>query len=98
LEEGAAEIAAREVVETPLRVATPPAEVDPVWVDPSRYTRWMGPSGRLDPVPGGEYLVEVGDVFAAMGSFVAVAPPQRREFTWRGAPGAGQRVLTGTGN
>jgi uncharacterized protein YndB with AHSA1/START domain len=88
-------MADNEIVEAGARLAAPPAEVYLFWVDPSRYTSWMGRSARLDPVPGGEYFVEMNDGFAAMGSFVAVQPPHRIEFTWGWAPGAGQKVLTG---
>jgi uncharacterized protein YndB with AHSA1/START domain len=84
-----------DVVEIEIDLAGPPADVYPYWTVPSRYVRWMGRSVRLDPVPGGEYFVEMNDGFAAVGTFVDVQPPHRIEFTWGWAPGAGQKVLSG---
>jgi uncharacterized protein YndB with AHSA1/START domain len=83
------------VVTVRMDLASPPADVYPYWTDPERYTRWMGHAVRLNPEPGGEYLVQMNDGFAAMGTFVELERPRRVEFTWGWAPGAGRAVLTG---
>lgn len=52
------------------------------FVDPERYTRWMGTEAELDPRPGGRYRVTVPQGYRAVGEFVEVEPPRRVVFTW----------------
>jgi uncharacterized protein YndB with AHSA1/START domain len=82
-------------IEVQVALDAPPAEVYRYWTEPDRYQRWMGRMVRLDPRPGGEYFVEMNDGFAAVGTFVALDPDRRVEFSWGWAPGAGRAVLSG---
>lgn len=66
-----------DVVEVEMQLAGSPAEVYRYWTSPGWYRRWMGALVRLDPVPGGEYFVQMNDGFAAMGTFTEVDPPRR---------------------
>jgi len=61
-------------VTTSVHVAAPPAEVFSYFTDPARYVRWMGAQAGLDPVPGGEYRVRMGDGFEAAGEFTELDP------------------------
>jgi uncharacterized protein YndB with AHSA1/START domain len=88
-------VADAEFVVVKAELAARPAKVYRYWTDPDMYPRWMGRSARLDPNPGGEYFVQMNDGFAAMGTFLALDPPCRLEFSWGWAPGAGQAVLNG---
>jgi uncharacterized protein YndB with AHSA1/START domain len=84
-----------DIVTVEIELPVPPEEVFPYWTDPDSYTLWMGNSVRLDAIPGGEYIVEMNDGFAAMGSFLQIERPHRVEFSWGWAPGAGKEILTG---
>ncbi len=78
-----------------VRVEATPQEVYRYWTEPDLYQQWMGRNVRLDPTPGGEYFVEMGDGFAASGRFAVLDPGRRVEFTWGWASGAGKAVLAG---
>jgi uncharacterized protein YndB with AHSA1/START domain len=84
-----------EPVVVELELVAEPEDAFGYWTDSAMYQRWMGRTVELDPVPGGEYRVEMSDGFCAIGSFGRIDPPHRVEFTWGWAAGAGQRVLTG---
>ena len=65
-----------------VEVPAAPAEVFEYFTDPGRYVRWMGAEARLEPVPGGQYLVRMLDGFQAEGEFVRVDQPHQVVFTW----------------
>jgi uncharacterized protein YndB with AHSA1/START domain len=77
-----------------VEVEAPPQQVYRCWTEPDLYRQWMGRNVQLDPTPGGEYFVEMGDGFAASGEFAALDPGRRVEFTWGWAPGGGKAVLS----
>ena len=52
-------MAGADVVEVEMQLAGSPAEVYRYWTSPDWYRRWMGALVRLDPVPGGEYFVQM---------------------------------------
>lgn len=85
----------RDIVEVSKRLAATPEAVFPYFTDPDRYVAWMGRDAQLEPAPGGVYHVQIGDGFAASGTFLEVDPPHCLVFTWGWAQGAGQRVLSG---
>ena len=53
--------------------------------DPALIVTWLGEKADLDPQPGGLFAIGFGDV-VAQGTYTAVEPPHRVEFTW-GIPG-----------
>jgi uncharacterized protein YndB with AHSA1/START domain len=65
-----------------VHVAAAPETVFGFFTDPARYTQWMGSVATLDPVPGGEYRIQMADEFAAAGAFTFVDAPRRLGFTW----------------
>jgi uncharacterized protein YndB with AHSA1/START domain len=69
-------------VTTSVHVAAAPEEVFSYFTDPARYVRWMGAEAKLNPVPGGEYRIRMGDGFEAAGTFAELDPPHRLVFTW----------------
>jgi uncharacterized protein YndB with AHSA1/START domain len=89
-------MADNDVVVVEITLAASPTDVYHYWTDPGRYKPWIGRTVLLDPRPGGEFFIRMTDGFAAMGTFVNVASPDRIEFTWGWAPGAGESVLAGT--
>jgi uncharacterized protein YndB with AHSA1/START domain len=80
-------------VEVEVRIAAAPGTVFPYFTDPGRYVQWMGRAAELEPVPGGTYRVQMGDGFAAEGTFTEVVPPHRVAFSWGWAAGAQEHVL-----
>lgn len=44
-------------------------------------TSWMGQWASLDPVPGGQFAVDIGG-YPARGSFLEVDPPRRVRVSW----------------
>ena len=65
-----------------LHIDAPRETVFSYFTDPAKMARWMGVEHRLDPVPGGEFRVDVNGRNVAAGRFVAVEPPDRVVFTW----------------
>jgi uncharacterized protein YndB with AHSA1/START domain len=72
-----------------LRIGAPPDVVFRYFTEPECMARWMGVDHKLEPVPGGAYMVDVnGRDAVALGQFVEVDPPRRLVFTfgWRDSP------------
>jgi uncharacterized protein YndB with AHSA1/START domain len=67
--------------------ASPP-EVFPYLVQPDLLVRWLGSWVDVDPQPGGVFAADMGQT-QVRGSYVAVDPPYRVEFTC-GIPGSQQ--------
>ena len=65
-----------------MHIAASPEIVYSYFTDPAKMARWMGIDHKLDPVPGGEYRVDVNGRDIAVGQFVALEPPSRLVFTW----------------
>lgn len=57
--------------------------------DAGLITRWLGVRAAADPRPGGEFRVELSDLDAAAGAYVAVDPPGGVVFTWGQEGGTG---------
>jgi uncharacterized protein YndB with AHSA1/START domain len=70
------------VLEVSVFIAAEPETVFPYFVDPGRYTQWMGGAAELEPMPGGRYRVSLRGGVQASGRFVEVDPPRRVVFTW----------------
>jgi len=50
-------------------------------VTPEGMTSWMGQWASLDPVPGGEFAVDIAG-YPARGMFLEVDPPRRVSVSW----------------
>jgi uncharacterized protein YndB with AHSA1/START domain len=70
------------VLEVSVFIAAAPETVFPYFVDPGRYTQWMGNAAELEPMPGGRYRVSMRDGVQASGRFVEIDAPRRLVFTW----------------
>ncbi|HEY1573263.1 MAG TPA: SRPBCC domain-containing protein [Pseudonocardiaceae bacterium] len=71
-----------DILEVTVDIKAEPDTVFPYFIDPARYSQWMGGSVVLDPVPGGAYQVGMRDGVQAVGRFVEIDPPRRVVFTW----------------
>jgi len=65
-----------------IRIDAPADVVFSYFTDPEKMARWMGIDHKLDPVPGGVFMVDINGKFAAAGEYVEVEPPRRVVFTW----------------
>jgi uncharacterized protein YndB with AHSA1/START domain len=74
------------VVRRETHIAAPPAAVFAFLTDPEKILRWMGTEARLEPQPGGIYLVNVTGARFARGAFREVVPVHRLaySFGWDG--------------
>ena len=70
------------------RVAAPPSSVYRYLTDESRWNRWQGVGAAIQPAPGGELRIEMGDGSLACGQFVELVPDRRVVFTWGWRDGA----------
>ncbi|HEX9410396.1 MAG TPA: SRPBCC domain-containing protein [Actinomycetota bacterium] len=70
------------VIELEQRIEAAPEIVFSFLVEPERYRRWMGVAAKLDPRPGGAFLVRVNEVAVASGEYLVVDPPHRLVMTW----------------
>jgi uncharacterized protein YndB with AHSA1/START domain len=75
-------------IERELAIAASPETIWEFLVDPDKATQWMGTSASFDPVPGGEYRVEVLPGVIASGAFVELDPPHRLVYTFGWEPGS----------
>jgi uncharacterized protein YndB with AHSA1/START domain len=75
------------VVRRETHIQAPPAAVFALLTDPEKILRWMGTEARVDPQPGGLYLVNVTGARFARGSFREVVPVHRLaySFGWDGS-------------
>jgi uncharacterized protein YndB with AHSA1/START domain len=80
-------------VEVERVVPAPREDVFRAWTDPDILKRWFGPGeftvpdATLDVRPGGDYEIQMqppggGDAMTLVGTFRAIDPPSRLEFTW----------------
>jgi len=71
-----------EVIRRELFIEADQATVFAFLTDPDKLTRWMGTQCRLDPQPGGVYLVNVDGRHTARGEFEEVTPNSRIVFSF----------------
>lgn len=77
-----ADAAAEGIYTQDVRIDADPDVVFDFLVDGDQMVKWMGIEAKLDPVPGGQFRVDVnGNDFAA-GQFLEVDRPRRVLFTW----------------
>ena len=65
-----------------MRIEARPEVVFTYFTDPAKMARWMGVDHKLDPVPGGVFLVDVNGRDTTMGEYLEVDAPRRVVFTW----------------
>ena len=63
-------------------VDSEPADVYEYFTKPEAMVHWMGQVSSLNPVPGGEFAVDVNGSSAIRGRLVELDPPHRLVFTW----------------
>jgi uncharacterized protein YndB with AHSA1/START domain len=71
-----------KLVEQVVEIEAPPIEVYEHFVDPERFVRWMAPTARLDPRPGGTLRWTHANGDSCEGSFVELVPARRIVFTY----------------
>ena len=76
------------VVEQTLRIAARPETVWQYWTDPQLMADWWG-AARLDPQPGGTYLVEMEGGPVMRGEFLELVPYERIVFSFGWDPTEG---------
>jgi uncharacterized protein YndB with AHSA1/START domain len=69
-------------VEVIMHITAAPEDVFAYLTDPARYVQWMGSEAKLDPQPGGTYLVRMSDGMSNAGTFLQLDPPHLVVFTW----------------
>jgi uncharacterized protein YndB with AHSA1/START domain len=72
---------AAEPISASVFVDAEPAEVYEYFTRADAMVEWMGQHASLDPMPGGEFAVDVNGV-AIRGRYVVLEPPHRLVFTW----------------
>jgi len=76
------------VVEQTLRIAARPETVWQYWTDPQLMADWWG-AARLDPQPGGTYLVAMEGGPVMRGEFLELVPYERIVFSFGWDPTEG---------
>jgi uncharacterized protein YndB with AHSA1/START domain len=66
---------------TSIHIDAPPAVVFDHLVVPERMVAWMGQRATLDPVPGGEFSVDIGGSLIR-GEYLEVEPHTRVVVSW----------------
>lgn len=70
------------MVRREVQIAAPRATVFAFLTDPDKLTRWLGSVDKMEPHPGGLYLVNVGGEHTARGRFTEVVPVHRLAYTF----------------
>jgi uncharacterized protein YndB with AHSA1/START domain len=75
------------IIRRELHLPAPPAAVFALFTDPQKILGWIGSEARVEPHPGGLYLVNVTGARVARGSFREVVPVHRLaySFGWDGS-------------
>jgi uncharacterized protein YndB with AHSA1/START domain len=66
---------------TSIDIDAPPERVFEFLVTDAGMTTWMGQWASLDPVPGGQFAVDIAG-YPARGMFLEVDPPRRMMVSW----------------
>ncbi len=64
-----------------IHIAAEPRAVFEYFVNPGALVRWMGDEAVLDPRPGGQFTLFIGDR-TIEGRYVQVEPPRRVVISW----------------
>jgi uncharacterized protein YndB with AHSA1/START domain len=74
--------AAEGIYTQDVRIDADPDVVFDFLVDGDQMVRWMGVSAKLDPIPGGQFRIDVNGRDIAIGQFLEVDRPHRVLMTW----------------
>jgi len=74
-------VTAADVLTATVRIAAPPADVFPYFIDPALMVQWIGEWADLRPEPGGRFALDISKT-PVRGEYVEVVPPRRVVFTW----------------
>jgi uncharacterized protein YndB with AHSA1/START domain len=66
---------------TSIDIAAPPEIVFAHLVTPERMVRWMGERADLEPLPGGQFAVDIGGV-PFRGQYLEIDQPRRVVVSW----------------
>ena len=69
------------VLTATVRIAAPPVDVFPYFIDPALMVQWIGEWADLRPEPGGRFALDFSTT-PVRGEYVEVEPPRRVVFTW----------------
>lgn len=64
-----------------IHIAAEPRAVFEYFVNPAALVRWMGDEAVLDPRPGGQFTLVIGDK-TVEGRYLHVEPPHRVVISW----------------
>ncbi len=65
-----------------LDIEAPPQEVFPYFTETEKIMEWHGGEAYCEPVPGGEFTLDIPGDHVVRGSYVEIDPPRRVVFTW----------------
>lgn len=71
-----------QTVEVMIDIAAPADAVFDYFVVPEKLLSWLGVEGTIDPRPGGEIRIVIGDDDTAIGSYLELDRPNHVVFTW----------------
>lgn len=72
---------AAKVLTASVRIAAPPADIFPYFVDPALLIQWIGEWADVHSEPGGTFALDIGRT-PVRGHYVELDPPRRVVFTW----------------
>jgi uncharacterized protein YndB with AHSA1/START domain len=72
---------AAEPIHESVTVDATPTEVYEFFIDSQAMTEWMGQHAVLNPIPGGDFAVDVGGS-QIRGSYLELDPPHRLVISW----------------
>lgn len=64
------------------RIAAPPDVVYSFLTESDKWARWQGSDAKIEPTPGGSFVMKMPDGATATGQFVEVIPDRKIVFTW----------------
>lgn len=70
------------VVRREVQIAAPPSTVFAFLTDPEKILRWLGTDAKVEPQPGGLYVVKVGGRNIGRGKFTEVVPVHRLAYSF----------------
>jgi uncharacterized protein YndB with AHSA1/START domain len=63
-------------------IAAPPQVVFTYLTESAKWAQWQGSDAKIEPRPGGEFVMRMPDGAMATGEFIELIPDRRVVFTW----------------